>query len=149
MTPHWYTPSPLSWLSLNAHLQWEGRPPPPYFHIIKSCLTLCDPMNCSPPSSSVYGILKARILEGLPFPSPGDLPHSGIKPGSPTLQANSLPTETPGKPKYSCEYAANSSFPCWDFLGFFFFQISRPTVGWIQTHNPQIWGMTVLIPPLL
>ena len=30
---------------------------------------------------------------GLPFPSPGDLPHPGIKPGSPALQADSLPTE--------------------------------------------------------
>jgi len=35
---------------------------------------------------------------GLPFPSPGDLPDSGIKPGSPTLQADSLPSEPPGKP---------------------------------------------------
>ena len=36
---------------------------------------------------------------GLPFPSPGDLPDSGIKPGSPTLQADTLPSEPPGKPK--------------------------------------------------
>ena len=117
MTPHWYTPSPLSWLSLNAHLQWEGRPPPPYFHIIKSCLTLCDPMNCSPPSSSVYGILKARILEGLPFPSPGDLPHSGIKPGSPALQTDSLPTESPGKSflynQHSVKVVKQTSFSQW------------------------------------
>ena len=36
---------------------------------------------------------------GLPFPSPGDLPDPGIKPGSPELQADSLPSETPpGKP---------------------------------------------------
>ena len=33
-----------------------------------------------------------------PFPSPGDLPHPGIEPGSPALQANSLPSEPPGKP---------------------------------------------------
>ena len=32
----------------------------------------------------------------LPFPSPGDLPHPGSEPGSPTLQADSLPTEPPG-----------------------------------------------------
>ena len=30
---------------------------------LRSCLTLCDPMNCSPPGSSVHGILQARILE--------------------------------------------------------------------------------------
>ena len=45
------------------------------------------------------GILQARILEWLPFPSPGDLPDLGIKPRSPTLQADSLPAEPPGKPK--------------------------------------------------
>ena len=36
---------------------------------------------------------------GKPFPFPGDLPDSGIKPGSPTLQADSLPFEPSGKPK--------------------------------------------------
>ena len=37
--------------------------------IARSCLTLCDPMDCSPPGSSVYGILQAKILEwvGIPF----------------------------------------------------------------------------------
>jgi len=34
---------------------------------------------------------------GLPFPSPGDRPNPGIKPGSPTMQADSLPSEPPGK----------------------------------------------------
>ena len=31
--------------------------------VIKSCTTLCDPMDCSPPGSSVHGIFQARILE--------------------------------------------------------------------------------------
>ena len=35
---------------------------------------------------------------GLPFPSPGELPNPGIKPGSPELQADSLPSKPPGKP---------------------------------------------------
>ena len=51
--------------------------------VTQSCLTLCDPMNCSPPGSSVYGILKAKILEGLPFLSPGDLPTQGSNLGLP------------------------------------------------------------------
>ena len=34
---------------------------------------------------------------GLPFPSPGDLPNPGIKPGSPTWQADALPSEPPGR----------------------------------------------------
>ena len=48
---------------------------------------------------TVHGILQARILEGVPFPSPADLPDPGIEPGSPALQADSLPTELPGKPQ--------------------------------------------------
>ena len=38
----------------------------------KSCPTLCDHMGCSPSGSPVHGIFRARILEWLPFPSPGD-----------------------------------------------------------------------------
>jgi len=60
------------------------------------------------------GILKARIQSGLPCPPPGDLPNSGIKPGSPALQADSLLSEPPGKPpkeRNSCHFggAINSS----------------------------------------
>ena len=47
-------------------------------------------MDCSPPGSSVHGILQARVLEWLPCPPPGDLPDPGIKPGSPAWQADSL-----------------------------------------------------------
>ena len=53
--------------------------------VTQSCLTLCDPMDCSPPGSSIHGIFQARYWSGLPFPSPGDLPDLGIEPGSPTL----------------------------------------------------------------
>ena len=53
-------------------------------------------MDCSPPGSSVHGILQVRILE-LPFASPGDLPEAGIEPGSPAMKADSLPFELPGK----------------------------------------------------
>ena len=52
-----------------------------------------QPDGLWPAGSSVHGILQARILSGLPFPSPGDLPDPGIKPRSPALQADSLPTE--------------------------------------------------------
>ena len=45
--------------------------------VAQSCLTLCDPMDCSPPGSSVHGILQVRILVWLPFPSPGELPTQG------------------------------------------------------------------------
>ena len=64
----------------------------------------CDPMNCSLPGFSVHGILQARVMEwvansfsrDLP---PEDLPSAGIEPGSPALQADSLPSELRGKPQ--------------------------------------------------
>ena len=37
---------------------------------LQSCLTLCDPMDCSPPGSSVHGIPQARILEWVAIPAP-------------------------------------------------------------------------------
>ena len=40
---------------------------------------------------------RQEYWNGLPFPSPADLPNLGIEPGSPALQADSLPTELPGK----------------------------------------------------
>jgi len=45
------------------------------------------------------GILQVRIWSGLPCPPPEDLPNPGIEPRSPPLQANSLPSELPGKHK--------------------------------------------------
>ena len=44
------------------------------------------------------GFSRQYYWSGLPFPSPGDLPNTGIEPRSPTVQANSLPSEPPGKP---------------------------------------------------
>ena len=43
------------------------------------------------------GFSRQECWSRLPFPSPGDLPNPGIKPGSPTLQAGSLPSGPPGK----------------------------------------------------
>ena len=41
------------------------------------------------------GFSRQEYWSGWPFPSPGDLPHPGIKPRSPALQADSLPSEPP------------------------------------------------------
>ena len=62
------------------------------------CPTLSDPMDYV-----VHGILQARILEWVAFPSPGDLPNPGIEPRSPALQAYSLSAEPKGRPKCSQE----------------------------------------------
>ena len=55
-------------------------------------------MDCSPPSSSVHGFPRQEYWNGLPLPSPGDLPNPGIKLWSPALQADSLPIELQGSP---------------------------------------------------
>ena len=57
-------------------------------------------MDCSPPGSSVHGILQEIILHWVAIPSSGDLPDSGIVPQSPALQADSLPSELPGSPVF-------------------------------------------------
>ena len=54
------------------------------------------------------GFSKQWYWSGLPFPSPGDLPDPGIEPGSPALQADSLPTKLQGKPSFDHRPAVNS-----------------------------------------
>ena len=61
------------------------------------CLTLCNPMDCSPPGCSVHGISQARILEWVAISPPGALPDPGIKPESlvsPALAGSFLTTST-------------------------------------------------------
>ena len=64
--------------------------------VAQSCPTLCNPMDYNLPGSSAHGILQARILEwvvgAIPF-SRGSYPNPGTEPGSPALQADSLPSE--------------------------------------------------------
>ena len=69
-------------------------------HGMFSCdLTLCEPMDCSPPGSSVHGISQAKYWSGLPFL--GDLPDTGIKPASLAslaLADRFFTSAPPGKP---------------------------------------------------
>jgi len=89
--------------------------------VTQSCLSLCDSMDFSPSGSAGCGLVAKLCLtlatpwivacqaslsmefsmqeywRGEPSPSPGDPLDLGIKPRSPTLQADSLPSESPGK----------------------------------------------------
>ena len=98
----------------------KGQVPTPLSHVLRSvtqsCLTLCDPMDCSLPGSSVHGIFLARIMEWVAissfpaFPSfRGSSPPRNklASPVSPVLQAESLPLSHKGRPftynyYYSC-----------------------------------------------
>ena len=56
-----------------------------YMHthsVTQPFLTLCYPIDCSPPGSSVHGLSQAGHWSRVPFPNPEDLPHPGIKPRS-------------------------------------------------------------------
>jgi len=55
-------------------------------------------MDCSWPGSSVHGILQVRTLEWVAAPFSRYFPNPAIEPRSSTLQADSLPSEPPGKP---------------------------------------------------
>ena len=60
-----------------------------------------NPMNCSPPGSSVHRILQQEYWSGLPFVSPGDLTDPRIKPTSPVWQQGSLPLSHQGTHNWS------------------------------------------------
>ena len=78
--------------------------------VAQSCLTLCDPVDYSPPGSSVHGILQARIMAWVAIPFSRDLPDPGIKPRSPALWVDSLASEPPEKP-FKSPYRVGSFFP--------------------------------------
>ena len=68
--------------------------------VARSCLTLCDPMDCSSPSSSVHEDFSGKnTVVGYHAVPPGDLPNPGFKLWSPILQGDSLLFEPPRKPK--------------------------------------------------
>ena len=66
----------------------------------ESCLTLCDPMDCiacQAPLSMRFS--RQEYWSGLPFPSPGDLPHPGLEPTSPALAGGFFTTVLPNQIK--------------------------------------------------
>ena len=60
------------------------------YSVAKSCPALWDPMDCSPPDSSVHGILQARILKWVAISFSKDLPNPGFELRSPALTVDSL-----------------------------------------------------------
>ena len=64
--------------------------------VTQSCLTLCNPIDCSQAPLSM-GFSRQEYWSGLPFPSPEDLPDPGIERGSPALRADASPSDPPGR----------------------------------------------------
>ena len=74
--------------------------------VTQSCSTLCNPVDCSPPGSSVHGDFPGNNnWSGFSCPPPGDLSNPGIKPRSPALQADSLWSEPSEKPIHTQVHA--------------------------------------------
>ena len=67
--------------------------------VAQSCLTVCDPWVVAGQAPLSVEFSRQEYRKRLPFPSPGDLPDPGIERRSPALQADSLPSEPPGKPQ--------------------------------------------------
>ena len=107
-----------------TEMSWELKQIPSVEWVVgglvpRPCLTLCDTMGCSPPGSSVHGILQARILEWVTVSSsrgssrPRDWTHVSYI--SCIRQVGSLPSEPPGKPDLWHHLAENrcSRNKCW------------------------------------
>ena len=90
--------------------------------VAQSCLTLCHPMNYT-----VHGILQARIQEWVAFPFSRGSSRPGIEPGSPTLLADSLPTELSRKP-----WRILHNYWRKRILQFFFFPFGTPIIFMIK-----------------
>ena len=81
------TPSPGSVFNYRVHA----------VKLLQLYPTLCDPIDFSPPGSSVHGILQERILEWLAISSPGDLPNPGMECWSPALAGRFFTTNAAGE----------------------------------------------------
>ena len=86
-------PSPASLTSS------QGLRPCKVSEVAQSSLTLCNPMDYTYQAPLSMAFSRQEYWSGLPFPSAGHLPDPGVKPWSPALQADALPSEPPGKPK--------------------------------------------------
>ena len=91
----------VSFLSLwfSVCLPSDGEESESESEVAQSCPTLCDPMDCRYQAPPSMGFSRQECWSGLPFPSPWHLLNPGIEPGSPTLHADALPSEPPGKHK--------------------------------------------------
>ena len=94
----------------------------------QSCPTLSDPMDCSPPASSVHGILQARILEWATISYSRGYSQPRIKPmslASPALAGRFFATAPAGKPKAASEHPTTPAL------------VSFPGPPWLTTIAPS------------
>ena len=93
----WDLPGESTGVGCHRLLQYIALDSPKVVLVAQACPTLCNPMYCGPPASLFMGLSRQEYWSGLPFLSPEDLSDPGIKPGSPAMQADSLPPELHGR----------------------------------------------------
>ena len=76
-----------------------------------------DPMNCSPPDSSVMEFPRQKYWSGLPFPSPGDLPNPGTESPSPALASGFFTTESESHSVMSDSLQPHGIYSPWNSPG--------------------------------
>ena len=77
----------------------KGEVREPKYSLLSCVQLFFSPWTTARQAPPSMGFPRQEYWSGFPFPSLGDLPDPGIKPRSPALQADSLPSEPPGKPK--------------------------------------------------
>ena len=81
--------------------------------VTQSCPIFCNPWTVACQAPPSMGFSKQEYWNGLPFPSPGDLPDQGIEPKSPIFWEDSLSAEPQGKPIYTYTYILTYFFSWW------------------------------------
>ena len=82
------------------------------FKLLNCVRLFATPWTIAYQAHPSMGFFRQEYWSGFSFPSPGDLPDEGIKPGSPTLQADALPPEPPGKSLLSSRYCICHLWTC-------------------------------------
>ena len=85
--------------------------------VTQSCPIFCNPWTVACQAPPSMGFSKQEYWNGLPFPSPGDLPDQGIEPKSPIFWEDSLSAEPQGKPIYTYTYILTYFFSWWWLSG--------------------------------
>ena len=97
-------------------------------------------MDCSPPGPSVHGILQARTLEWVAMPASRGSPWPGTEPGSPALQADSLPLSPHGSPTAIINYCKLGALKQQKHIGSDFWKPelwSQVSAGLVSSGSPE------------
>ena len=106
-----------------------------------SCLILCDPMDCSPPGSSVHGILQARILELGAVPSPRGSSQPRAPTRAPPALAGGFFTTAPSRKPFLSSICTQLEISSGTTLTYIFPDLISPLCPWY--NHSQLRSVTL------